>query len=61
LEEYKTFVNQKNQMIELIKTMSKQLNDKMEEIQLTKLNKLFFGPFGILIPPMFIVPSTIIP
>jgi hypothetical protein len=41
LEEYKTFVNQKNQMIELIKTMSKQLNDKMEEIQLTKLNKLF--------------------
>ena len=41
LDEYKTFVNQKMQMNELIKTMSKQLNDKMEEIQLPKLNKLF--------------------
>jgi hypothetical protein len=41
VEEYKIFVNQKLQMLELIKTISKQLNDKMEEIQFPKLNKLF--------------------
>ena len=41
VEEYKIFVNQKLQMLEFIKTISKQLNDKMEEIQFPKLNKLF--------------------
>ena len=41
LEEYKLFTNQKLQMMDLIKTITKQLNDKMEEIQLPKLTKLF--------------------
>jgi hypothetical protein len=36
VEEYKIFVNQKLQMLEFIKTISKQLNDKMEEIQFPK-------------------------
>jgi len=41
IEEYRVFVNQKLQMIETIKNINKQLLDKMEEIQLPKLKKLF--------------------
>jgi hypothetical protein len=43
IEEYRLFVSQKLQMIELIKSMNKQLLDKMEEIQLPKLKKLFIN------------------
>jgi hypothetical protein len=41
IEEYRIFVSQKLQMIETIKNINKQLLDKMEEIQLPKLKKLF--------------------
>jgi hypothetical protein len=41
IDEYRTFVTQKLQMIETIKNINKQLLDKMEEIQLPKLKKLF--------------------
>jgi len=41
LDEYKLFITQKTQMMDLIKTITKQLNDKMEEIQVPKLTKLF--------------------
>jgi len=41
IEEYRLFISQKLQMIEVIKSMNKQLLDKMEEIQLPKLKKLF--------------------
>ena len=41
IEEYRVFVSQKLQMIETIKNINKQLLDKMEEIQLPKLKKLF--------------------
>ena len=41
IEEYRIFVSQKLQMIEMIKTINKQLLDKMETIQLPKLKKLF--------------------
>jgi hypothetical protein len=41
IEEYRVFVSQKLQMIETIKSINKQLLDKMEEIQLPKLKKLF--------------------
>ena len=41
IEEYRIFVSQKLQMIEMIKTINKQLLDKMEDIQLPKLKKLF--------------------
>ena len=43
INEYRVFVSQKLQMIELIKNMNKQLLDKMEEIQLPKLKKLFIN------------------
>ena len=43
IDEYRVFVSQKLQMIELIKSMNKQLLDKMEEIQLPKLKKLFIN------------------
>jgi len=41
IEEYRMFVQQKLQMIETIKNINKQLLDKMEEIQLPRLKKLF--------------------
>ena len=41
IEEYRTFTSQKLQMIDMIRTISKQLVDKMEDIQLPKLKKLF--------------------
>jgi hypothetical protein len=41
IEEYKAFALQKSQMIETIKLVTKQLIDKMEEIQLPKIRKLF--------------------
>jgi hypothetical protein len=41
IDEYRIFVTQKLQMIETIKSINKQLLDKMEEIQLPKLKKLF--------------------
>ena len=41
VEEYKTFALQKIQMIDTIKLVTKQLIDKMEDIQLPKLKKLF--------------------
>jgi hypothetical protein len=41
IDEYRIFVSQKLQMIEMIKTIHKQLLDKMEEIQLPKLKKIF--------------------
>ena len=41
IEEYRMFVQQKLQMIETIKNINKQLLDKMEEIQLPKLKRLF--------------------
>jgi hypothetical protein len=41
LEEYKFFITQKLQMIETIRSVTKQLIDKMEDIQLPKLKKLF--------------------
>jgi hypothetical protein len=41
IEEYRTFTSQKLQMIDMIRTITKQLIDKMEEIQLPKLKKLF--------------------
>jgi hypothetical protein len=41
IEEYRIFVSQKLQMIDTIKLMTKQLIDKMEDIQLPKLKKLF--------------------
>jgi hypothetical protein len=43
IDEYRVFVSQKLQIIELIKNMNKQLLDKMEEIQLPKLKKLFIN------------------
>ena len=43
IEEYRTFVNQKLQMIDTIRNVNKQLIDKMEEIQLPKLKKLFIN------------------
>ena len=41
IDEYRIFVSQKLQMIETIRNINKQLLDKMEEIQLPKLKKLF--------------------
>jgi len=41
IEEYRLFITQKTQMIDTIKLVNKQLLDKMEEIQLPKLKKLF--------------------
>jgi hypothetical protein len=41
IEEYRVFTSQKLQMIETIRTITKQLVDKMEDIQLPKLKKLF--------------------
>ena len=41
IEEYKNFVTQKLQMIDTIKLLTKQLIDKLEDIQLPKLKKLF--------------------
>lgn len=41
IDEYRVFVSQKLQMIETIRNINKQLLDKMEEIQLPKLKKLF--------------------
>ena len=41
IDEYRIFVTQKLQMIEMIKTINKQLLDKMEEIQLPRLKRLF--------------------
>ena len=41
LEEYKFFITQKLQMIDTIRSVTKQLIDKMEDIQLPKLKKLF--------------------
>ena len=41
IDEYRVFVSQKLQMIETIKTINKQLLDRMEEIQFPKLKKLF--------------------
>ena len=41
IEEYRNFGTQKSQMIDTIKSVTKQLIDKMEEIQLPKLKKLF--------------------
>ena len=41
IEEYRIFINQKTQMMDTIKLVNKQLLDKMEEIQLPKLKKLF--------------------
>ena len=41
IEEYRIFISQKLQMIETIKNINKQLLDKMEDIQLPKLKKLF--------------------
>jgi hypothetical protein len=43
IEEYRLFVSQKIQFIDLIKTVTKQLTDKMEEIQFPKLKKLFIN------------------
>jgi hypothetical protein len=40
-EEYKTFTTQKLQMIDMIKLSTKQLIDKMEDIQMPKLKKVF--------------------
>ena len=41
IEEYRNFVSQKLQMIDTIKLVTKQLIDKMEDIQLPKLKKIF--------------------
>jgi hypothetical protein len=41
IEEYRTFILQKLQMIDTIKLVTKQLIDKMEDIELPKLKKLF--------------------
>ena len=41
IEEYKNFITQKLQMIDTIKLVTKQLIDKLEDIQLPKLKKLF--------------------
>jgi hypothetical protein len=41
IEEYRNFTLQKLQMIDTIKLVTKQLVDKMEDIQLPKLKKLF--------------------
>ena len=41
IEEYRIFIAQKLQMIDSIKLVTKQLIDKMEDIQLPKLKKLF--------------------
>ena len=41
IEEYRNFISQKLQMIDTIKLVTKQLIDKMEDIQLPKLKKLF--------------------
>ena len=41
IDEYRIFITQKLQMIEMIKTINKQLLDKMEEIQLPRLKRLF--------------------
>jgi hypothetical protein len=41
IDEYKSFVSQKLQMIETIRNINKQLLDKMEEIQFPKLKNLF--------------------
>jgi hypothetical protein len=41
IEEYRVFISQKLQMVDTIKIVTKQLLDKMEDIQLPKLKKLF--------------------
>jgi len=41
MEEYKNFVSHKIQMIDMIKTVTKQLTDKLEDIQLPKLKRMF--------------------
>jgi len=41
MEEYKNFVAHKIQMIDMIKTVTKQLTDKLEDIQLPKLKRMF--------------------
>lgn len=41
IEEYRIFTSQKLQIIETIRSITKQLVDKMEDIQLPKLKKLF--------------------
>lgn len=41
IEEYRIFTSQKLQMIDMIRNITKQLIDKMEDIQLPKLKKLF--------------------
>jgi len=41
IEEYKSFITQKLQMIDTIKLVTKQLVDKLEDIQLPRLKKLF--------------------
>ena len=41
IEEYKNFATQKIQMIDSVKLLTKQLVDKLEDIQLPKLKKLF--------------------
>jgi len=46
VEEYKAFALQKSQMIEMIKLVTKQLVDKMEEIQLPKIRKIFIKSGG---------------
>jgi hypothetical protein len=43
IEEYRNFISQKLQMIDTIKLVTKQLIDKMEDIQLPKLKKLFMN------------------
>jgi hypothetical protein len=41
MEEYKHFVMHKLQMIDMIKTVTKQLTDKLEDIQMPKLKRMF--------------------
>lgn len=41
IEEYRSFITQKLQMIDTIKLVTKQLIDKMEDIQLPRLKKMF--------------------
>jgi hypothetical protein len=41
IEEYKNFITQKLQMIDTIRLVTKQLIDKLEDIQLPRLKKLF--------------------
>ena len=40
-EEYRVFISQKMQMMDTIKMVTKQLVDKLEDIQLPKLKKMF--------------------